>query len=73
MSAEIINLRQARKQKQRQVNEKAADDNRRKFGRSKAERDDARRRRDELEKQVDGHRLGKPETEPSAPDDNDIV
>jgi Domain of unknown function (DUF4169) len=73
MSAEIINLRQARKQKQRQMNEKTADDNRRKFGRSKAERDDARRRRDELEKQVDGHKLDKPETQPNVPDDNDIA
>ncbi|PVB61649.1 DUF4169 family protein [Labrenzia sp. 011] len=57
MSAEIINLRMVRKQKQRQEKDLAADDNRRKFGRTKAEREAARKRRDELEKQVDGHLL----------------
>lgn len=57
MSAEIVNLRQARKRKQRETRDKEAEDNRRKFGRTKAERDAARRRRDELEKKVDGHRL----------------
>ncbi|GAB4521411.1 MAG: hypothetical protein Tsb0019_22790 [Roseibium sp.] len=57
MSAEIVNLRMARKQKKRQDKDKAAEDNRRKFGRSKAERDAARRRREDLEAHVDGHRL----------------
>lgn len=57
MSAEIVNLRQARKRKQRADSEKLAEDNRRKFGRTKAEREAARRRRDELEKKVDSHRL----------------
>ncbi len=57
MSAEIVNLRQARKQKQREAKDNQAEDNRRKFGRTKAEREAARRRRDELEKKVDGHRL----------------
>ena len=69
MSAEIINLRQARKQKNRRDKEKTAEDNRLKFGRSKAERDAARRNRQELEHQVDGHRLkdGKPsEEDPSS-------
>ncbi|MEP4767773.1 MAG: DUF4169 family protein [Roseibium sp.] len=62
MSAEIINLRRARKSMQRSDKEKSAEDNRRKYGRSKAERDAARRRRDDLEKQVDGHRLENTET-----------
>ncbi|ASP33748.1 DUF4169 family protein [Labrenzia sp. VG12] len=57
MSAEIINLRMARKQKQRQDKHKAAEDNRRKYGRSKAEREAARKRREDLESHVDGHRL----------------
>ena len=39
MSGEIVNLRQARKQKQRQTKEKTAESNRQKFGRTKAERD----------------------------------
>lgn len=57
MSAEIVNLRQARKQKQRLEKEKTAENNRQKFGRTKAERDAARQRRKSLEKQVDGHLL----------------
>lgn len=72
MSAEIINLRQARKQKQRQTKEKTAEDNRRKFGRSKAEREAARRRREELENQVDGHRLDTPARQSVETDENDI-
>jgi len=62
MSAEIINLRMARKQKQRQDKDKTAEDNRRKFGRSKAERDAARKRRKEQETHVDGHKLDQNET-----------
>ena len=57
MSAEIINLRMVRKQKNRQDKDKAAEDNRRKFGRSKAERDAARQRRENLETKIEGHRL----------------
>ncbi|MEP3046251.1 MAG: DUF4169 family protein [Roseibium sp.] len=69
MSAEIINLRQARKSRQRSDNEKTADANRRKYGRTKAERDADRRRRDDLEKQVDGHRLDRPEAAISTSED----
>ncbi|MFN3248930.1 DUF4169 family protein [Roseibium album] len=60
MSAEIVNLRQVRKQRKRTDKEKQAEDNRRKFGRTKAERDDARRRREHLKNQVDSHRLPGP-------------
>lgn len=63
MSAEIVNLRQVRKQKKRTDREKQAEDNRRKFGRTKAEREAARRRREDLEKQVDGHRLSSSEAD----------
>lgn len=66
MSAEIINLRMARKQKQRQDKDKVAEDNRRKYGRSKAEREAARKRREDLESHVDGHRL-----DPDAPPGDD--
>jgi len=62
MSAEIINLRMARKDRKRQDKDKAAEDNRRKYGRSKAERDAARKRRESLETHVDGHLLNKSET-----------
>ena len=61
MSAEIINLRMVRKQKNRQDKEKTAEDNRRKYGRSKAEREAARQRRETLETHVDGHLLQKPD------------
>ncbi|UES50063.1 DUF4169 family protein [Roseibium aggregatum] len=61
MSAEIINLRMVRKQKNRQDKEKTAEDNRRKYGRSKAEREAARQRRETLETHVDGHLLEKPD------------
>lgn len=57
MSAEIVNLRQARKQKTRKERERAAEDNRRKFGRTKAEKLTAKREREDLERRVDGHRL----------------
>ncbi|WP_029060875.1 DUF4169 family protein [Labrenzia sp. DG1229] len=57
MSAEIVNLRQVRKQRKRTDKEKQAEDNRRKFGRTKEERDGARRRREHLENQIDSHRL----------------
>ncbi|WP_298822185.1 DUF4169 family protein [uncultured Roseibium sp.] len=67
MSAEIINLRMARKQKSRQDKDKAAEDNRRKFGRSKAERDAARQRREDLETKLEGHRL-----EGAKPPDEDL-
>ena len=48
MSADIINLRRARKAKERQAAAKRAEENRAKFGRTKAERvaTDAERDRD---------------------------
>lgn len=69
MSAEIVNLRQVRKQRKRTDKEQQAEDNRRKFGRTKAERDQARRRREDLENQVEGHRLTK--SDPSGGKDTD--
>ena len=69
MSAEIINLRQVRKQKNRREKEQTADDNRRKHGRTKAEREAARRRREELESHVEGHRLeGRDQSDQDGPD-----
>ena len=69
MSAEIINLRMVRKQKNRQDKEKTAEDNRRKYGRSKAEREAARQRRETLETHVDGHLLEKPDVPDAEPSD----
>jgi hypothetical protein len=59
--AEIINLRRARKDKQRRDKESEADANRRRFGRTRAEKaadqDTAKRR----EHALDGKRLEKDE------------
>ncbi|CAN5671020.1 hypothetical protein BH11PSE3_BH11PSE3_47340 [soil metagenome] len=55
--ADIINLRQARKDKARQEREAEADANRRRFGRSKAEKavdKDAKARAD---REIDGKRI----------------
>ena len=52
MTAEIVNLRKARKVKARAEKEKRADENRAKFGRTKAERTKA-----ETESKIAGRRL----------------
>ncbi len=59
MSADIINLRQARKQKARTEAEARAAENRRAFGRSKAERADGEARAEVARRHLDGHRLDK--------------
>jgi hypothetical protein len=55
--AEIINLRRARKQRQRDAASKQADQNRLTFGRSKAERSLTEAERDKAERALDGHHL----------------
>ncbi|MEQ9328630.1 MAG: DUF4169 family protein [Rhodospirillales bacterium] len=57
MSADIVNLRKARKAKQRAEKESAADANRLRYGRTAEERKktDADRERDRSH--IDGHRL----------------
>ncbi|MGO4672873.1 DUF4169 family protein [Bosea sp. 2YAB26] len=55
--AEIINLRRARKQRQRVAAEAKADQNRIDFGRSKAERSLTEARRDKAIHELDGHKL----------------
>ena len=57
MSADIVNLRQARKQKARNERETVAEDNRRKFGRTKAEKQAIEREKSGLQRHVDGHKL----------------
>jgi hypothetical protein len=56
MSADIINLRRARKAKARSEREKQAADNRVAFGRSKAEKAVADAERQRTEKSIEGHR-----------------
>lgn len=55
--AEIINLRQARKQKARAQAEKTAEQNRIAFGRTKAERKLTEAERDKAARHIDGHKL----------------
>lgn len=55
--AEIINLRQARKQKARAEAGKTAEQNRISFGRTKAERKLTEAERDKAARHIDGHKL----------------
>jgi hypothetical protein len=54
--AEIVNLRQARKQKARAEKEARAAENRVNFGRSKAERKLRQAERDKAESRLDSHK-----------------
>jgi len=57
--AEIVNLRQMRKQKARQDKEKTADANRLKFGRTKAERQQTKAEAELEAKKLDQQKLDK--------------
>lgn len=61
MSADVVNLRQARKQKARADKEQAATENRARFGRSKQEKSVTRALKAKVEKALDQGRLEKPE------------
>ena len=61
MSADVVNLRQARKQKARADKEQAAAENRTRFGRSKHEKSVTRALKAKVEKALDQGRLEKPE------------
>ena len=54
--AEIVNLRQARKAKARAEKEQAAEANRARFGRTKAERDIERKISEKQNRDLDGHK-----------------
>ncbi|HZH08844.1 MAG TPA: DUF4169 family protein [Microvirga sp.] len=54
--AEIINLRQARKQKARAEKEARADRNRIAFGRTKAEKELTKAERDMAQRRLDSHK-----------------
>ncbi len=58
---EIVNLRQARKQKARTEKERQASENRALHGRTKAERERDRLTSQKAEKFVTGHRREKPD------------
>jgi hypothetical protein len=55
--AEIVNLRWARKHKERREREAEADANRRRFGRTKAEKADDKAAGERARRDIDGKRL----------------
>ncbi|RJT41815.1 DUF4169 family protein [Mesorhizobium waimense] len=57
---DVVNLRQARKQKLRSEKERLAEQNRALHGRSKIDRDSERLTSDKAEKFIAGHRREKP-------------
>ncbi len=61
MSAEIVNLRQARKSKARSAKEAAAAESRVKFGRSTAEKRLAAAAEDLAARRLDGAKRGEPD------------
>jgi hypothetical protein len=54
---EIVNLRRARKDKARQQRESEADANRRRFGRTKAEKAADKDAQDRVRREVDGKKI----------------
>jgi hypothetical protein len=64
MSAEIINLRQARKAKQRLEAAAGAEENRAKFGRAKAEREATDAEKDREARRLDSHSRQRGDDEP---------
>ena len=57
--AEIVNLRHVRKDKARQEREATADANRRRFGRTKAEKTADRVERERAQRDIEGKRIDK--------------
>lgn len=64
MSAEIINLRKARKAKQRRDAAARAEENRAKFGRAKAERETTSAEKDREARRLDSLRRQRGDEEP---------
>ena len=56
MSGNVINMRQARKRRQRADKSARADENRVKFGRSKPEREQAAKAQQTIVRRLDGHK-----------------
>jgi hypothetical protein len=59
--SEIVNLNQFRKSKHRADKKKSAENNRVKFGRTKAERDSAKTAQSARDKELDGKELTPPD------------
>ena len=68
MTAELVNLRQARKRKRRDEAAKGADANRLQFGRSRSEKAEMRLKREIEEKKLQAHRRESHPEPPQEPD-----
>ena len=66
MSDNVVNLRQVRKQRARAAKAARADENRRKFGRSKAEKRRDAGATDRANRHVDGHKLERGDDDPAS-------
>jgi hypothetical protein len=64
MSGKVINLRTARKRRARDDKDKAAAENRTRFGRTKAEKSRDVSEVSETERHLDRHQLGREELDP---------
>ncbi|MEP3280358.1 MAG: DUF4169 family protein [Stappiaceae bacterium] len=71
MAAEIVNLRQFRKQKARSEKEQNAADNRVKFGRNKSQKKHDKAETAHHSKKLEGHRLTPVESESETQEDRD--
>ena len=68
MTGDIVNLRKARKARDRLSKEKRAEENRIKFGRTKAERERMEANKEIVVRRLDAHKLGAEDGE-SGPED----
>lgn len=68
MSADVINLRQARKRKQRAERDRQAEDNRIAFGRTKTEKSLTRATRELEISRIDAHKRESTDGQPSRED-----
>lgn len=60
MTADIVNLRRARKERTRTERQAKAAENRRVFGRTKAEKDKAAAEREQADRLIEAHRRDRP-------------
>ncbi len=59
---EVVNLKRFRKRAERTKTDRSAEENRARFGRTKAERARDRKQHEKLGKMLDQHRMGEDET-----------
>ena len=71
MSADLINLRKARKARDRLAKEKRAEENRAKFGRTKAERERADANAQLTVRRLDAHKRATDNGENGPPEDSE--